>query len=157
LVRPCTVPIRKNKPESLSAQLDVSDLSESSLVDLAAQLAVDLRHIEAEVHQLEQLMVGDRGRLLKPGTKLTLNAACAIVGIALAPVTLGLSLGATLVSAAVTAWDGIDYARDVAKAIDVRLQARKLRTQVREIDRQLAEIAKHLTIRQERHRRRSET
>jgi hypothetical protein len=132
----------------LNVPLNLAELSDQSLIDLAAQLAAELGGIEAERLRLEALMKDDRRRLLKPGAKLSLNAVCAVVGIALAPATLGLSLGVTVVSAAVTAWDGIDYGRDAAKVIGVRLQARNLRDQAKEIDAQLAEIASLLATRE---------
>ncbi len=58
----------------------------------------------------------------------------------MAPWTLGLSLGVSAVGAAVTVWDGIDFARDAARIISRRTQLRELRDQVKELNAQLNEV-----------------
>lgn len=124
----------------MSRPLALDDLGDQTLVDLAASLAAELREAERRCDLLGKLIQDGARRLRKPGAKLSLNAACAIFGFAMAPWTLGLSLGVSAVGAAVTVWDGIDFARDAARIISRRTQLRELRDQVKELNAQLNEV-----------------
>jgi hypothetical protein len=134
--------------------LTIADLSDETLLALADRLNDDLAPIDAQRRDMLALMARERPRLLKPATKLVLNTACAATSIILAPATMGLSLVVTAIGAAVTAWDGVDFAVDIAKAVRARRRVESLSVQTNYISGQLAEIARQQAIRSEQRRRR---
>jgi hypothetical protein len=71
----------------------------------------------------------DGGRLVKPDIKLTMSVTAGIGGILLSPLTGGVPLLMSAASAAVTAWDTLDYVAATAHDAQAHLLAAALRRQ----------------------------
>lgn len=115
-------------------------LSDDLLIDLGAQLENDLNEVRLKPDILvEQLQTKQTG-LLKPGVKLSLNTAIGIAGIALAPITLNISLILSIFSGVITVSDAFDFSDDLNRYRTDRGKIRRLRRLQSEIDRQLRDI-----------------
>lgn len=122
-----------------------ASLSDDQLVERGAALETERAEIHAELTRLRQ---GDSAaRLLKPGVKLGINGALSVAGLALAPLTLNLSLGLTIIGMGMSVWDGLGFVKEAAEPFRAGYQARRLRRRGRDIDAALQEIEAILTAR----------
>jgi hypothetical protein len=125
---------------------NLTDLNNDELIDLGAQLERAISEIQSELLKLADAPEA-RIRLVKPGVKLGINAGVGVAGLALAPLSFGLSLGVAVIGIGMTLWDGIEFGRDVTQLIQMRRHIRRLRGQVLEAERQLRDIEALLTQR----------
>jgi hypothetical protein len=116
-------------------------LSNDQLVDLGATLEIERAQIRLSLNLIIAASNPGTGKpLLKPGIKLGINSALIIAGLSLAPVTLNISLALTVIGAAMTSWDGVDFINDARTSTSQRRKVARLRRRAAEVEDTLLEI-----------------
>jgi len=118
----------------------VAELSNDQLIALGAKLETELALVRREFGSIVEEVARRQPALIKPGAKLGINAGVAVGGLALAPFTLSLSLALTVIGIGMTVWDGVEYGRDAAGFLQLRLRARRCRIRAAEIEAELRDI-----------------
>ena len=119
-------------------------LSDDTLIATGADLETRRFQLSTAIQETLATTGPDTRKLRIAGLKLPINATFGLLGVAGAPVTLGLSLLLTLGGAIMLAWDGVDFARELSTLRAARRRHGLLRAQIIELDTALAVLTTEL-------------
>lgn len=122
----------------------VAALSDDALLERGVILEQRLGELLAAADAVNTSAAPRKRELRRAAIKLGINGVVLAAGIAVAPVTLGLSLVLTVVSTGMLVWDGADFARGLAEQQHGGLDLADIGAQVLEVERELDLIAREL-------------
>jgi len=129
------------------AHIAPGGLTDDELLATGAQLETQLSDLLTRLEALLPAIVVERRKIRKASVKLGIDAAIALTGVVLVPMTIGVSLLLTVVGAGRIVWDGVDYRSDYADYRADRARMQNFRDQINEIESWIIEIEAEMDAR----------